>query len=64
MEERYCLKTVEIKDKWWKCSYKTECFVKVSKGEGKARQDINISHVSWQDSKYTILCWSCTDKQR
>lgn len=34
MEGRYCLNTVEVKDKW-KCGYKTECFVKVSKGQGK-----------------------------
>lgn len=35
MEGRYCLNTVEVKAKWWKCGYKTECFVKVSKGQGK-----------------------------
>lgn len=33
----------------------TERLVNVSKGQGKARQSINILHLSWQVSKDTVM---------
>lgn len=39
----------------------TERLVNVSKGQRKARQNINILHLSWQISKDTVSCWTYID---